>query len=181
MFQIVVFPPEETRAAVEPFRRLHDPSFHRVAPHVALVPPFEEPDATALRRRLASFRPGPAPTFAFGEPRVVGRSLCVPVEDAEGRLAALVRGLREAVLPLAARMQENADLPALRVGLLGSDAELELARRAFVAAAPPFPAFAPEALVLLMDDVRGLWHEVQSVPWTGGPGARLRGEAGPPV
>ena len=165
MFQIVVFPPEETRAAVEAFRRLHDPAFHRVAPHVPLAPPFEDADATGLRRRLAAFRPGPAPTLAFEEPRAFGRALCVPVGDGNGRLAASVRALRETVLPLSARLQQNGDAPALRVGLLGTAAELEMARRAFVAASPPLAPFTPDAIVLLMDDVRGLWHEVQSVPF----------------
>jgi len=169
VFQIVVFPPEETRAAVEPFRRLHDPAFHRVSPHVTLVPPFEEADARALRGRLAAQRSVAPATLTFAEPRVLGRALCVPVDDGDGRLAAFLRGLRDSVLPLSARLQENDDVPSLRVGLLGTDAELELARRSFVATAVRLAPFAPESLVLLMDDVRGLWHEVQSVPWPGRP------------
>lgn len=165
MFQIVVFPPEPAAAAVEPFRRLHDPAFHRVAPHVALVPPFEENDALGLRARLAAFRPPPSPTIGFGPPCVQGRSLCLPVAEGEAGLADVVAALCSEVLPLAARLQRNGDVPSLRVGLLGSEPELELARRSLRAALPEIAPFRPDAIVLLMDDVRGLWHEVQRVSW----------------
>ena len=118
-----------------------------------------------VKKEQAACEADAPPTLAFAEPRAVGRALCVPIADGDGRVARLVHRLRESVLPLSARMQRNAEAPSLVIGLLGSDAELELARRSLDAAAPPFPEFAPDSLVLLMDDVRGLWHEVHRVPW----------------
>jgi hypothetical protein len=162
VFQVVVVPPGEVAAALEPFRRLHDPAFHRHPPHLPLTAPFDAADGDALARRFAEFR-APSVLVAFGEPRAEGAALVLPALDEAGRIAALADALRDAVLPLAARVACGPPPPALRIGLFGSDAERELARRAFAATVPSVPAFVAAEIALLLEDVRGLWHEIRRV------------------
>ncbi len=161
MFQIVVFPGDEETAAIEPFRRLHDPAFHEIGAHVVLAPPFDDAEPDALIRRFLAFEAPGSLDLSFGAPVGRGRALAVPVLDPSGRVGAVARAIRETVLPLSARMQENPDEPAVRLGLFPSDAELELARRAWLATSPRPTGFRAAELVLLLEDERGLWHEVR--------------------
>src|SRR6185436_16343124 len=94
---------------IEPFRRLHDPAFHEIGAHVVLAPPFDDDAPDALLRRFLAFEPPGTLDLSFGAPAARGRALTVPVLDADGRVGAVVRALREAVLPLAARLAENGD------------------------------------------------------------------------
>lgn len=160
MLQIVVFPPEDAAAAIEPFRRLHDPAFHQVGAHVALVPPWDDGDHAAVVRKLGDFTPPGTLDVSFGAPEARGRSLALPVLDPDGRVGAFVRTLAARALPTSALVGERAVAPALRLGLFVSDAELELARRAWLAEPRP-RGFRARELVLLFDDVRGLWHEAR--------------------
>jgi hypothetical protein len=163
VFQIVVFPGDEASAVVESFRRSRDPAFHEIGAHVVLQPPFHDDDAAALAARFDAFEAPGSLDVSFGAPLARGRALCLPVLDPDGRVGALVRALGNAVLPLSARVRELTEGPALRLGLFASDHELELARRAWLATTPRPNGFRASELVLLFDDVRGLWHEVARV------------------
>jgi len=162
VLQIVVVPPPEVVEALEPFRRLHDPSFHRSAPLLALTQPFETLDARGLHRRLDRFR-APSLLVTFDEPRALGAALVLPARDEAGRIAATAAALRERVLPSSASLLDDGMPPSLRIGLFGSDAERELARRSFSATVPRVPAFVATELTLVLDDARGLRHETRRV------------------
>ena len=157
MFQVVVLPPTDAVREVEEFRRLHDPAFHRVAAHVALLPPFVASDASLLER-FDSFRGGAGFDVELGPPTASGRALCLPATRGDAELRALQSALAAALLPSLAEPPQSA--PALRVGLFGGDAEMELARRAL--ATLPAPSFAVNEIALLLEDVRGLWHPVRT-------------------
>lgn len=160
MLQVALVPPEDVARALEPFRRLHDPAFHRHAPRIALTPAFDGPEDDALARRFDAFR-APSALVAFGPPSAHGEALVLPVLDEARRVAALSAALRDAVLPASARLLADAGPPSLRIGLFAGAAERELARRSFEAAVPRVPAFVARDVVLLLEDARGLWHEVR--------------------
>lgn len=162
MFQVVLVPPEDVVAALEPFRRLHDPAFHRHPPHLTLAGPFDAADAVALRRRFGDLR-APSVLVTFDDARIDDAALVVPVRDEAGCVAALAAAVRDAVLPVSARVREEAFAPLLRIGILANGAERELARRSFAAAVPRLPPFVATEAALLVEDVRGLWHEVSRV------------------
>lgn len=163
MLQIVVFPPEDAAAAFEPFRRLHDPAFHQVGAHVPLVPPWDDGDHAAVVRKLGDFESPGTLDLSFGAAEARGRALVLPVLDPAGRIGAFVRALSAQALPTSALVGERASTPALRLGLFVSDAELELARRAWLSEPRP-GGFRAGEFVLLFDDVRGLWHEARRFP-----------------
>jgi hypothetical protein len=157
VFQVVVLPPAESLRGVEELRRLHDPAFHRIAAHVALLPPFDADDAS-LPARFDAAAAGPAFDSAFGAPLVHGDALCLPLARGDAEMRAL-RGRLAAALLGPADEPPRAPL-SLRVGLVGSAAEGELARRALSTLPPPAP-WTVDSVVLVMEDVRGLWHEVR--------------------
>jgi hypothetical protein len=157
VFQVVVLPPAESTHGVEEFRRLHDPAFHRVGAHLPLVPPFDAAEDAVLGR-FDAMELRPAFDVAFGAPVASGQSLSLPLTAGEAALRALSGDVAEALLPPHAERPNAA--AALRVGLFGTDAELELARRA-LATLPPPGAFTVREVVLLVEDVRGLWHDVR--------------------
>lgn len=161
MFQIVVFPGAEETAAIEPFRQLHDPSFHEIPAHVVLAPRFDDADPEALVRRFLAFEAPGTLDLSFGAPVAIGRALVIPILDPDGRFGAVIRALRDAVLPTSARLHEPGDAPGLRIGVFPSDAELELARRGWLATSPRPTGFRAAEIVLLLEDERGLWHEVR--------------------
>ena len=153
-----MLPPPASTGPVEELRRLHDPAFHRVAAHIPLLPAFEANAATLLQRfeavRFAAF------DASLGPPCAAGSALCLPVEQGSEAMRDLTAALAAALLGPLGEPPRTA--PALRVGLFGSDAELELARRA-LATLPPPPPWTVRDIVLLLEDVRGLWHEVRRV------------------
>jgi hypothetical protein len=157
VFQVVVLPPPDALPDIEEFRRLHDPAFHRVGAHIALLPPFEAPGDTLLER-FDAVRFGPSFDVAFGPAAAAGRALQLPVAGPDGVLRALQEELAAALLP--AHVERPSAPPALRCGLLGGEAEMELARRALTTL--PAPAgFTVREVTLLLEDVRGLWHVVR--------------------
>lgn len=162
---MVVVPPEEVVAALEPFRRLHDPAFHRHPPHLALSGPFDVADGDALLRRFTGFV-APSALVTFSDPCSDGQALVLPVRDEAGKVAALAQLTRVHVMPVSARLRDSALAPSLRVGVFSSDAERELARRSFAATVPRVPGFIAADVALLVEDVRGLWHEVRRQPLT---------------
>ena len=152
-----MLPPAESTRDVEEFRRLHDPAFHRIGAHLVLLPPF---DATndSLVGRFDAMELRPAFDVAFGPPVATGHALALAVTVGGAALHALQGDLAAALLPPLVERPNAA--AALRVGLFGSDAELELARRA-LATLPPPDTFTVRDVVLLLEDVRGLWHDVR--------------------
>ncbi len=163
MYQIVAFPDAADAAGIESFRRCHDPSFHEIAAHVALAPPFREDDPAGLVRRFLSFdRTGPL-EMMFAPPESRSRALLLPVLDGAGRVSAAVGAIRDSVLPLSARLGRADGSVALRLGLFASDGEAELARRAWLATEGLPTGFRAGALTLLLADERGLWHEVRKL------------------
>jgi hypothetical protein len=156
VFQVVVLPPDGAATRLEEFRRVHDPAFHRIGAHLALLPPFEADDR-ALAERFADFRAS-AFDVSFGPAAPIGRALGYPVEDGADAVRALTASLASALLgPFG---EPPFLVPAVRVGLFGSDAEMELARRTLWDAPPPGPWRVAE-VTLLLEDVRGLWHPVR--------------------
>ncbi len=157
MFQVVVLPPPDAVLVIEEFRRLHDPAFHRIGPHLPLLPPFEPGNATLLER-FDGFRGGAGFDVEFGPPTAAGRALCLPAERGQAELRALRTVLAAALLP---PLTEAPDGPiVLRAGLFGSDAELELARRAMTVTGG-VPAWSVREITLLLEDERGIWHAVR--------------------
>lgn len=157
MHAVAVLPPVESLGDVESFRRLHDPSFHRAPAHVLLVPPFDGSDP-AVPGRFDHVDAGAPFDVAFGAPEVRGHEVVLPVTTGRARLEQLRAALFHALSgPLAASAHTA---PALRLGLLATDAERELARRAFVNSRAPAP-FRVEAVTLLLEDERGMWHAVR--------------------
>jgi hypothetical protein len=157
VFQVVVLPPPEVAAAIDEFRRLHDPSFHRVGAHVAVLAPFDSDDA-ALADRFESADAGAPFDVELGAASAAGQSLGLPVARGRDRIAALRSAFAAAILPPLTELPDAA--PSVRVGLFGGAAEMELARRALeirVAAA----AWRVDEVVLLVEDVRGLWHPLR--------------------
>jgi hypothetical protein len=157
VFQVVVLPPAESTRDVEEFRRLHDPAFHRIGAHLVLVPPFDATEE-AVVVRFDAMELRPAFDVAFGPPVANGHALALAVTGGAAALAALRGDVATALLPPHVERPDGAI--ALRAGLLGGDAELELARRA-LATLPPPEAFTVREVVLLLEDVRGLWHDVR--------------------
>lgn len=152
-----MLPPPTSVRAVEEFRRTHDPAFHRIPAHLALVPPFDAHDAS-LVARFDAFRWRGAIDLTLGAPTPAGSALVLPPDGGAADLVALRDALFAAVPgPLAAA---SGTPPVLRAGLFGSAAELELGRRVLAALEPPEP-FAVRSVALLVEDVRGLWHTVR--------------------
>lgn len=159
MYQVVVLPPPDALGQVEHFRRLHDPGFHRSAAHIVLLPPFEALRADFLER-IVELRLGPPLIVRLGPPIVEGHALQLPVTHAGPELEAFRDTIADALLDPAA---DRPRVPlGLRVGLISSEAELELARRT-LAAESPLPPFEVTSLALLLEDERGMWHVVREL------------------
>lgn len=157
MFQVVVLPPPDAVLVIEEFRRLHDPAFHRIGPHLPLLPPFEAHDRT-LVERFDGFRGPGAFDVEIGPPTALGRALCLPAGRGQAELRALRAELAAALLP---PLAEAPDGPVvLRAGLFGSEAELELARRAMTVAGA-IPPWSVREVTLVLEDERGIWHAVR--------------------
>jgi len=152
-----VLPPADVMREIEELRRLHDPAFHRVAAHVSLLPPFEAADV-ALLERFDSFHEPGGFDVELGATSASGRALALCATRGDAELRALQSALAAALLP--PLVEPPGLAPALRVGLFGGDAEMELARRAM--ATLEAPAFAVTEVALLLEDVRGLWHPVRT-------------------
>lgn len=152
-----MLPPADSMREIEELRRLHDPAFHRVAAHVTLLPPFDA-DPAATVERFDAFRGGAAFGVELGAATTSGRALCLAPTRGDAELRALQSALAAALLPPLAEPPGLA--PALRVGLFGGDAEMELARRAM--ATLQAPTFEVTEAALLLEDVRGLWHPVRT-------------------
>ncbi len=156
MLQVALIPPPEALGPAELFRRLHDPGFHRLPAHVTLLPPFE-PVRRDVLERFDAFDAAPF-RARLGAPFETGTTLWLAFVEGGDAVAALRRALADALLdPLAPPAAAPA---ALRIGHFSSAAELELARRG-LAADLALPEFRVDTLTLLLEDRRGLWHDVR--------------------
>ena len=158
VYQVVVFPPDDVQTPVEAFRRLHAPAFHRLSAHLPLLPPFEAPDA-GLLERFDAFASQGAFEVSLGPAEARGRALVLPVSDGALRIEALRKDLAAALLP--PLEPEEGESPAVRLGLFASESELELARRT-AQAVRELPSVRVNAVTLLLQDERGIWHEVRT-------------------
>src|SRR5690349_7177243 len=118
-FAVVVFPPAEAVAAAEEFRRLHDPHFHRIAAHVAVVPALSwRTVAEALPRRaqgMAAVKRGPFPVNPSGAGRTKGGTVFVKGDEGAGPLGDLTARLVAALAPPAG-MEFPAYVPVMGIG-----------------------------------------------------------------
>jgi len=160
VFQVVVLPPPDLAATLDEFRRLHDPSFHRVGAHVAVLPPFDSGDAS-LADRFDAADAGAAFDVALGAAAASGQALCLPVARGGERIAALRSAFAAALLPALTELPGAA--PSLRVGLFSGAAEMELARRTLESRVADL-AWRVAEVTLLVEDVRGLWHPLRRKP-----------------
>jgi hypothetical protein len=119
VYQVVVLPPPGVLGQVEHFRRLHDPGFHRVSAHIALLPPFEALRGDFLER-IVGLRLGPPLIVRLGPPAVEGHALQLPVTHSTQELEQLRDTVADVLLDPAAD-HPRAPL-ALRVGLISSSA-----------------------------------------------------------
>jgi len=156
VYQIALIPPPEALGDVEQFRRLHDPSFHRLPAHVPLLPPFE-PIRSDVLAQFDVFRSPPFDA-RLGNAHEVGTSLALCLVEGEDATVALRRELHAALLDPAA--PEVAEPPLVRIGHFPSTSALELARRSFDHG-QTLPAFRVDRITLLLEDVRGIWHPVR--------------------
>jgi hypothetical protein len=158
VFQVVVLPPPDLAAAIEEFRRLHDPAFHRVGAHVPVLAPFDSGDA-ALADRFDATDTGGAFDVELGAAAAAGQALGLPVARGRDELVALRTAFAAALLPALTELPAAA--PSLRVGLFGSAAEMELVRRTLDGHVA-LRGWRVDEVALLVEDVRGIWHPLRS-------------------
>jgi 2'-5' RNA ligase len=158
---VVVFPPAEAVAAAEEFRRLHDPLFHRVAAHVAVVPAFSwrtgDEAETRVGEALARARRGPFPATLSGVGRTKEGVVFVRVEEGAPALARLHELLLAALDP-PPDFEPPPFVPVLGIGRAEGRAEAEFLQRQVAGHLAP-ARFSVETLSLVVEDARGLWHE----------------------
>lgn len=156
MYEVALLPPPEALGDVEPFRRLHDPAFHRLPAHVALLPPFE-PIRRDVLAQFDAFRAAPFDA-RLGNAHAQGTSLVLDLVEGAAETLRLRAALHEALLDPAA--PHAGEPPVLRIGHFPSAAALELARRGFDHDQELAP-FRVDRVTLLLEDVRGIWHPVR--------------------
>jgi len=158
VYQVVVFPPPDALGALDQFRRLHDPAFHRGPAYLPLTPPFDPTDG-ALLARFDTFHGPRRFEVTLGPAEARGNALVLPPRRGGAQLGRLAGALADDLLREGQEAQPTN--PALRIGFFGSEAELELARRA-LGTTPATEPFRVREVALLMEDERGLWHAVRT-------------------
>jgi len=158
---VVVFPPAEAVAAAEEFRRLHDPLFHRIAAHVAVIPAFTwrtgEEAEERVGRALAEGRRGPFPATLSGVGRTTDGVVFVRVEEGSTALARIHERLLRALGPPPDH-ESPPFVSVLGIGRAPGRSEAEFLQRQVAGHLPP-ARFSVEVLSLVVEDARGLWHE----------------------
>ena len=156
---MVLFPPAEAVAVAEEFRRLHDPMFHRIAAHVAVVPAFSWRAAGEVEERvagaLAERRSGPFPATLSGVGRTRDGVVFVRVEEGAVALARLRDRLVAALEPPPDH-EERVFVPVLGIGRATGRAEAEFLQRQVAGHLAP-ARFSVESLSLVVEDEGGLW------------------------
>ncbi len=163
---VVVPVPAEAAGPVEEFRRIHDPLFHKIAAHVVVVPAQGWcPEERAVPRILEAVRAsgqGPFPLALSGVGRTRDGVVFLRVEEGAAILADLHRALVLSMVP-----PPDLELPEYRpVAALGrapGDAEAEFLQRQVAGHVAPI-RFPVEALSVVVEDARGLWHLRERIP-----------------
>ncbi len=163
---VVVFPPAEAVAAAEEFRRLHDPLFHRIAAHVAVLPALSWRTAAEGLPRLAgavaAAGRGPFPVNLSGAGRTRDGTVFVKVDEGAGPLGDLNGRLLAALGP-----PEGAEVPpyvpVMGIGRAPTVSEAEFLQRQIAGHLAPV-RFSVEHLSFVVEDARGLWVEKERLP-----------------
>ncbi len=163
---VVVFPPAEAAAPAESFRRLHDPLFHKIAAHVAVVPAFSWcTEARAVPRILEAIRGSeraPFPLTLRGVGRTKTGVVYLPVVEGQEALAALHEILSWALRPPPG-IERPPFVPVLGLGRAAGEAEAEFLQRQVAGHLAPI-RFSVEVLTVVLEDARGLWHVRERLP-----------------
>jgi hypothetical protein len=163
---VVVFPPPEAVAAAEEFRRLHDPLFHRIAAHVAVIPALSWRTAEeALRRLSPALRGWPRGAFPVnlsGAGRTRDGTVFVKVDEGAAALGELHDRLLAALEPPPGH-EPPAFIPVLGIGRAPTVSEAEFLQRQVAGHLAPV-RFSVEHASFVVEDARGLWREVERLP-----------------
>ena len=163
---VVVFPPAEAVAAAEEFRRIHDPLFHKIAAHVAVVPAVAWCDAEQASGRISEAMRkagrGTFPVNLSGAGRTRDGTVFVKVDEGAAALAAL-HGVLVAALGPPPGWAPPPFVPVMGVGRSPTVSEAEFLQRQLAGHLAPV-RFPVEHLSLVVEDARGLWHEKERFP-----------------
>lgn len=165
-FAVVVFPPADAVAAAEEFRRLHDPLFHRIAAHVAVVPALSWRSLAEARPLLAEAMAAagrrPFPVNLSGAGRTKDGTVFVKVDEGAGPLGDLNARLVAALGPPPG-MEFPPFVPVMGIGRAPTVSEAEFLQRQLAGHLAPV-RFSVEHLSLVVEDARGLWVEKERLP-----------------
>lgn len=163
---VVIFPPPKAVEAAESFRRLHDPLFHKIGAHVALVPAFSWcTESRAVPRLLEAVRAAernPFPISLQGVGRTTGGVVYLPVIEGAGILGAL-HGTLTAALGPPPDLDRPPFVPVLGIGRAAGEAEAAFLQRQVAGHLAPI-RFPVEELTVVVEDARGLWHVRERLP-----------------
>jgi 2'-5' RNA ligase len=155
---VVVFPPADAVAAVEEFRRIHDPLFHKIAAHVTVVPALgwcpEDLAAERLAGAVAARGRGSFPLALSGVGRTRDGVVFVKVGEGAAELDALHGLLSESLRP-PPDLQRPPYIPVLGLGRGATTSEAEFLLRQAAGHLAPV-RFSVEVLSLVVEDARGL-------------------------
>jgi 2'-5' RNA ligase superfamily protein len=158
---VVVFPPARSVAAAEEFRRLHDPLFHRIPAHVAVVPAISwRTRGEALPRLHEAVRGtvrGAFPVNLCGAGRTRDGTVFVKVDEGTAALGELHGRLLVALGPPPGH-DPPPFVPVLGIGRAPTVSEAEFLQRQAAGHLAPV-RFSVEHLSFIVEDARGLWHE----------------------
>ena len=168
-FAVVVFPPADAVAVAEEFRRLHDPLFHRIAAHVAVVPALSwrtrEVGLPRLVEAVAACGRGPFPVNLSGAGRTKDGTVFVKVDEGAGPLGDLHDRLVAALAPPAG-MEPPPFVPVMGIGRSATVSEAEFLHRQRAGHLAPV-RFSVDHLSFVVEDARGLWVEKERLPLPG--------------
>jgi len=165
-FAVVVFPPADAVAAAEEFRRLHDPLFHKIAAHVAVVPALSwrtcEEGLPRLVEAVAAAGRGPFPVNLSGAGRTKDGTVFVKVDEGAGPLGEWNARLVAALGPPES-MEFPPFVPVMGIGRAPTVSEAEFLQRQLAGHLAPV-RFSVEHLSFVVEDARGLWVEKERLP-----------------
>ena len=163
---LAVLPPDEICTQIDRWRRLYDPLFELVPPHITVAyPPFvseEEWPAVqpALARCLGEFSPFSIRLQGLGS--FSGDSFVLWLKPQDGGNLVRIRARLEEQFPQYVRALPFDYVPHLTIGSFRSEAGLNVAREVVQAEIVP-SQFEVDELVYLSPDHRGVWCICQRV------------------
>jgi 2'-5' RNA ligase len=168
---VVVFPPAEAVAAAEEYRRIHDPLFHRIAAHIAVVPALSwrsrEEGLPRLEEAVRVPGRGPFPVNLSGAGRTRDGTVFVKVDEGTAQLADLNVRLLAALGPPPG-FEPPPFIPVMGIGRAPTVSEAEFLQRQIAGHLSPV-RFSVERLSFVVEDARGLWHEEARLDLVGEP------------